>query len=116
MMGSSAGGQQFGRDLMDGRSSSAAVGERPAYPPVVYVPTTGEEDPAERRVLMHQVEDGRTALYSYSAVDRLHRFYLPDASWVLCDGAALQRVHDDTPYDLLFLDVDPGLRDGERSS
>jgi hypothetical protein len=60
---------------------------------------------------MHRVEDGRTALYTYSAIDRLHRFYLPDNSWVLCDVAALQRIHDETPYDLLFLDVDPGLQD-----
>lgn len=86
-------------------------GGRPSFPPVVYVPTTGEDDPATRRVLMHQVQDGRTALYTYSAIDRLHRFYLPDNSWVLCDVAALQRIHDETPYDLLFLDVDPGLRD-----
>jgi hypothetical protein len=78
----------------------------------VYVPTTDEQDPAVRRVLMHRVEDGRTALYTYSAIDRLHSIYLPDNPWVLCDVAALQRIHDQTPYDLLFLDVDPGLRDG----
>lgn len=85
--------------------------ERREFPPVVYVPTTNEADPAVRRVVMHKVDDGRTALYAYSAMDRLHRFYLPDASWVVCDVAALQKVHDQTPYDLLFLDVDPGLQD-----
>jgi hypothetical protein len=85
-------------------------------PPVVYVPTTPDPDPAQRRILMHLVEDGRTALYTYSALDRLHDFYLPDSSWVLCDGTALQRIHDETPYDLLFVDVDPGLRDEEESS
>jgi hypothetical protein len=84
---------------------------RPGFPPVVYVPTTGEEDPAVRRVVLHQVEDGRTALYTYSAIDRLHEFYLPESPWVLCDVAALQRIHDETPYDLLFLDIDPGLTD-----
>ena len=92
-------------------STPPADAARPTFPPVVYVPTTDEPDPATRRVLMHRVEDGRTALYTYSAIDRLHRFYLPDNSWVLCDVAALQRIHDETPYDLLFLDVDPGLRD-----
>ena len=86
---------------------------RPSFPPVVYVPTTSEDDPAVRRVLMHQVEDGRTALYTYSAIDRLHSFYLPGNSWVLCDVASLQRIHDETPYDLLFLDIDPGLRETE---
>lgn len=85
--------------------------ERPQLPPVVYVPTTDEPDVATRRVLMHRVADGRTALYAYSAIDRLHTWYLPDAPWLLCDVAALQRIHDQSPYDLLFLDVDPGLRD-----
>jgi hypothetical protein len=61
--------------------------------------------------VLHRVADGRTALYAYSALDRLHDHYLPDSSWVLCDGSALQRIHDATPYDLLFVDVDPGLRE-----
>ena len=85
--------------------------ERPQLPPVVYVPTADEWDVASRRVLLHQVADGRTALYTYSAIDRLQSWYLPDAPWLLCDVAALQRIHDQSPYDLLFLDVDPGLRD-----
>jgi hypothetical protein len=89
----------------------ARTDERPQLPPVVYVPTTDEPDVAARRVLLHQVADGRTALYTYSAIDRLHTWYLPDAPWLLCDVAALQRIHDQSPYDLLFLDVDPGLRD-----
>ncbi|MCW2817923.1 MAG: hypothetical protein JWR42_710 [Marmoricola sp.] len=80
-------------------------------PPVVYVPTTAEDDVATRRVLMHTVEDGRTALYTYSALDRLHSIYLPGSHWVLCDVSGLQRIFDETPYDLLFVDVDPGLRD-----
>ena len=84
--------------------------ERPQLPPVVYVPTTDEPDVSSRRVLLHRVADGRTALYTYSAIDRLHRWYLPDTPWLLCDVAALQRIHDQSPYDLLFLDVDPGLR------
>ncbi|MER6938373.1 SAV_915 family protein [Nocardioides sp. NPDC127514] len=97
--------------MADGEPLTEGTEERRVFPPVVYVPTTNEDDPAVRRVVMHKVEDGRTALYVYSAMDRLHRFYLPDASWVVCDVAALQKVHDQTPYDLLFLDVDPGLQD-----
>jgi hypothetical protein len=80
-------------------------------PPVVYVPTTSDGPPESRHVLMHRVEDGRTALYTYSAPDRLDRYYLRGASWVLCDVASLQRIHDQTPYDLLFVDVSPGLQD-----
>ena len=85
---------------------------RAQLPPVVYVPTTDEPVVEARRVLLHRVGDGRTALYTYSAIDRLHTWYLPDAPWLLCDVATLQRIHDETPYDLLFLDVDPGLRGG----
>lgn len=94
-----------------GTFDSARAAAAQALPPVVYVPTTDEPDPAARRVVLHRVADGRTALYAYSALDRLRDFYLPESSWVLCDGAALQRIHDDTPYDLLFVDVDPGLRE-----
>lgn len=96
-------------DQMATRQTDGA--ERPELPPVVYIPTTDEPDVASRRVLLHRVADGRTALYTYSAIDRLHRWYLPDTPWLLCDVAALQRIHDQSPYDLLFLDVDPGLRD-----
>lgn len=85
----------------------------PTMPPVVYVPTTAEPDPAQRHVVMHQVEDGRTALYTYSAPDRLDRFYRQDNPWVLCDIRELQRLHEATPYDLLFVDIDPGLNDAE---
>lgn len=82
-----------------------------AMPPVVYVPTTDDSDPHQRRVVMHRVEDGRTALYTYSAPDRLEDYYLPGSPWMLCDVLTLQRIHDETPYDLLFVDVDPGLRE-----
>ncbi|TQL70279.1 hypothetical protein FB381_4208 [Nocardioides albertanoniae] len=102
--------------MNDSETAAEASGARRDFPPFVYVPTTSEDDPATRRVLMHTVEDGRTALYTYSAIDRLHRYYLPKSSWVVCDVPALQRVHDETPYDLLFLDIDPGLSDDEGSA
>jgi len=84
-----------------------------SFPPIVYVPTTDEAEPAQRHIILHTLQDGRTALFVYSAPDRLRDFYLPDASWVLCDGAQLQRVHEQTPFDLLFLDLNPDLRDKE---
>lgn len=102
--------------MVDSETAAEATEGRREFPPLVYVPTTGEDDPATRRILMHKVEDGRTALYTYSAIDRLHSYYLPKASWVVCDVPALQRVHDETPYDLLFLDVDPGLRDEQEGA
>ncbi|GAB2980404.1 SAV_915 family protein [Nocardioides montaniterrae] len=94
-------------------TSASRASARSQFPPVVYVPTTDEPDPAVRRVILHKVADGRTALFVYSAIDRLHDFYLPGQSWILCDVPALQRLHEQSPYDLLFLDVSPGLREGE---
>lgn len=84
-------------------------GQLPAMPPVVYVPTTDEAEPGFRQVLMHTMGDGRTALFVYSAIDRLFSFYRPGNAWIVCDVATLQRIHDETPYDLLFVDQDPGL-------
>lgn len=82
-----------------------------SFPPVVYVPTTDEAEPAKRHIILHTLQDGRTALFVYSAPDRLRDKYLPDTSWVLCDGAQLQKVQEQTPFDLLFLDIDPDLRE-----
>jgi len=83
-------------------------------PPVVYVPTTDESDPTFRQVLMHTMADGRTALFVYSAIDRLYDFYRQGNAWIVCDVATLQRIHDATPYDLLFVDRDPGLGDADQ--
>lgn len=82
-------------------------------PPVVYVPTTDEAEPGFRQVLLHPMDDGRTALFVYSAVDRLFDLYRPGNAWFVCDVETLQRIHEESPYDLLFVDRDPGLRDSE---
>lgn len=86
-------------------------GAEHSLPPLVYVPTTGEEDVRQRRVIFHELLDGRTALFVYSAIDRLHEFYRPDCHWVVFDVAGLRRIHDDKPYDVLFVDRDAGLED-----
>lgn len=82
-----------------------------SFPPVVYVPTTDEEDRSHRRIVMHSMQDGRVALFVYSAPDRLEEYYLPGRPWVLCDGPTLERIQQETPFDLLFLDMNPGLQD-----
>lgn len=77
----------------------------PQMPPFVYVPTTGEATVAERRVLMRTLPDGRTALFVYSAMDRLASAWGDATPWVVLDVPALQNVYDDEPYDLLLLDA-----------
>ena len=79
------------------------------FPPVVYAPTVAPVDGAQgdARLAMHRTADGRTAVFVYSALDRLVSYYRADAPWVLLTVADLQRAHDAEPYDLLFLDRRP---------
>lgn len=78
---------------------------RVTMPPVVYVPVAElPEEPGVQRLKMHTLSDGRTAVYVYSAPDRLASMYGGGVAWVLADVAGLQRAFDDVPYDLLLLD------------
>ena len=51
-----------------------------------------------------RLRDGRTALYVYSAIDRLQEQYGDDAPWVLLAATDLQAAYEQVPYDLLFVD------------
>ncbi len=86
---------------------SAPLGGPPQMPPFVYVPTTDEAETAGRRLLLRELEDGRTALFVYSAMDRLESAWGTDASWVVLDITGLQKMYDAEPYDLLLLDRTP---------
>ena len=73
-------------------------------PPVVYAPTI-ELDGATR-IRMHEMRDGLTALFVYSAIDRLQAQYGDDAPWVLLSVPDLERAHAQVRFDLLLLDRD----------
>lgn len=77
------------------------------FPPVVYVPTAPPDEAGETRLELAQLADGRIALFTYSAMDRLAEFYRADASWVLLTVADLQRLREESPYDLIYLDRRP---------
>jgi hypothetical protein len=57
----------------------------------------------QMHVEMKMMLDGRSALLVYSALDRLRRWY-GDTSWMVTTIEGLQRLYDDRPYDVLFLD------------
>lgn len=78
--------------------------DEPTLPPVVYAPTIQLD--GATRVRMHEMRDGRTALFVYSAIDRLQDQYGDDAAWVLLGVDDLERAFAQVPYDLLFLDRD----------
>jgi hypothetical protein len=82
-------------------------------PPVVYAPTLSEDD-GTVRVQMHRLRDDRTALFVYSAIDRLEAQYGEGHPWVLLTRADLQRAYDAAPFDLLLLDQQ--LRPAEAES
>ena len=77
------------------------------FPPVVYVPTVLLADEDAPRLAMHRTDDGRTAVFVYSALDRLVEFYADDVPWALLSVADLQKAYDEAPYDLVFLDKRP---------
>jgi hypothetical protein len=86
------------------------------FPPVVYIPTTElPDDEGQLRLEMHHTNDGRVALFVYSALDRLHDFYGPDTTWALLSVEDLQKAYEVAPYDLLFLDKRIG-RPGDQAA
>lgn len=92
------------------------MGERrQVFPPVVYAPVVETpEDPGVQRLKGHVMADGRTALFVYSAVDRLVTLYGDHVPWVLATVESLQSAFDEVPYDLVFLDQ--ALRPAEAST
>lgn len=76
------------------------------FPPVVYVPTIEGAD-GYARIAMHHTNDGRLALFVYSAIDRLDDFY-GQSPWALLTIEDLQKAYEESPYDLLFLDKTAG--------
>ncbi|WP_210502900.1 SAV_915 family protein [Nocardioides xinjiangensis] len=68
----------------------------------MYAPTIDLD--GATRIRMHEMRDGRTALFVYSAIDRLEEQYGDDARWVLLGVDDLQHAFEQVPYDLLFLD------------
>lgn len=81
-----------------------AVGA-PVFPPVVYVPILVDGD--RQQLSMSELADGRTALFCYSALDRLLDMFASDAPWILLTVQDLQRAHDECPFDVLLLDRRP---------
>lgn len=74
---------------------------------MVYAPTTTLPEEGQVALELMETNDGRTALFVYSALDRLHEFYSGGSPWALLSIEDLQRAYEARPYDLLFLDRRP---------
>lgn len=78
---------------------------RPSMPPVVYVPVVElPEKPGVQHLKLHTMADGRTAVFAYSALDRMVRLYGDGVPWMLIDVPGLQRAFEQVPFDLVFVD------------
>ena len=82
------------------------------FPPVVYVPCLIGASGEGLNVMLRTTTDGRTALLAYSALDRLRAGAGGDVRWALLSIADLQAVHNESPYDVLYLDL--RIPEGER--
>lgn len=86
--------------------------EQPEMPPVVYVPArpAGAD---QLEVEMQRLVDGRVAVFTYSAIDRLQDMYPGVTGWLALTVEGLQSLHDSTPYEVLFVDRSPNVVGGE---
>lgn len=69
-----------------------------------YVPTLTLATDDEVWLDLRRTNDGRTALFGYSTLDRLVRHCGPDRPWALLTVRQLQDAYEQAPYDLFFVD------------
>ena len=77
---------------------------RPPVPPVLYLPVRPGSPAGAPEIEMRVLEDGRTALLAYTALDRLGRCCGPHQSWVLYRTEELAALDATSPYDVVLLD------------
>lgn len=75
------------------------------FPPVVYVPCVPDPSRTRANACLRTTADGRTALLAYSALDRLRAGAGRDVPWALMTIPDLQELHDDHPFDVLYMDL-----------
>ncbi|MFI7589860.1 SAV_915 family protein [Spongisporangium articulatum] len=76
------------------------------FPPYLYLPCHEDvPDPAEARLLLRQTRDGRTALFAYSALDRLRTCCGEGQPWIVVPVTMLEALQRLDPFQLLLMDV-----------
>jgi len=74
---------------------------------MLYVPCTTPPLPGTDVLSLDfvQLTDGRMALPTYSALDRLIDGCGPDQPWVVLPSSKLEEIGESAPYDVILLDV-----------
>lgn len=80
--------------------------KRATVPPILYLPTTGRGDGRFAEIEMRRMQDGRTALLAYTAMDRLLDLCGAAQPWALMETAKLGELEQTQPYDVIFLDME----------
>lgn len=76
-------------------------------PPVVYVPCSPLANGAEDLIVdLRPTRGGRLALLVYSALDRLVNCCGDEQPWVVMPTVSLEKVRQETHFELLLLDVE----------
>ena len=80
--------------------------QRAKVPPMLYLPTNGRGEGRFAEVEMRGMQDGRTALLAYTALDRLHTCCGAGQPWALMETARLGELEQTQPYDVIYLDME----------
>lgn len=80
--------------------------QRAKVPPMLYLPTTGRGEGRFAEIEMRRMNDGRTALLAYTAMDRLLDLCGATQPWVLMETVRLGELEQTQPYDVIFLDME----------
>ncbi|SFQ21687.1 hypothetical protein SAMN05421810_105211 [Amycolatopsis arida] len=81
----------------------------PGFPPAVYVPCgqyPAGDGGSTTAVELRRTDEGKLALLTYSAMDRLVRCCGPHQPWVLVSTEELHHVYDAQPFDVIMLDTE----------
>ncbi|MPY84538.1 MAG: hypothetical protein GEV00_14705 [Actinophytocola sp.] len=83
----------------------SAEAARPVVPPILYIPVADSDVAESMAVDFRRLDDGRIALFAYTALDRLVRGCGRHQPWVLLPTAELDEIAKYQPYDVIYLDV-----------
>jgi len=86
-------------DVVPGMGENGVV-----VPPVLYLPCEAGADEEAARIQLRRLEDGRVALFAYTALDRLGRCCGPRQPWVLYKTETLDALAAEHPFDLVVFD------------
>ena len=77
---------------------------RPLVPPVLYLPCKAGSSVDLAMIELRELADGRVALMTYTALDRLAASCGEHQPWVLFKTESLEELRRTSPYDVVLFD------------